>query len=67
MCQVDKEHKILARWIDLSVEKLLRSNPEISIKEVSVEILSRIYRAAVKKIEARFSKEGKTHKMNATR
>ena len=36
MYRADKEHKILAWWIDLSIEKLSRSNPKISIEEVSV-------------------------------
>ena len=36
MYQADREHKILAWWIDLYVEKLSRSNPKILIEEVSV-------------------------------
>ena len=59
MCRVDREHKILAQWIDLSVEKLSRSNPEISIKEVSVKILSRSYWGCRKEV----FRGGKTHKM----
>ena len=59
MCWADKEHKILARWIDLSVKKMLRSNPEISIEEVSIEILLRSYRACRKEV----FQGGKTHKM----
>ena len=35
--------------------------------QATVEMLPRRYRAAIKKTEARFSKGGKTHKMNATR
>ena len=57
MCRADRE--ILARWINLFVKKLSRSNLEISIEEVSVDILSRSYRG--------YRKEdfqgGKTHKM----
>ena len=41
MYQADKEHRNLAQWIDLVVEKLSRSNPEISIKEICVELLSK--------------------------
>ena len=59
ICQTDKEHKILARSIDLSVEKLSRSNLEISIEEVSVQILSKSYRGCRKEI----FHGGKTHKM----
>ena len=59
ICQIDKDHKILARSIDLSVEKLSRSNPEISIEEVSVEILSRSYQGCRKEV----FQGGKTHKM----
>ena len=59
MCWADKEHKILARWIDLSVKKMLRSNPEISIEEVSIEILLRSYQACRKEV----FQGGKTHKM----
>ena len=55
MCRADREHKILARWIDLSFEKLSRSNPKISIEEVSVEKLSRMQKRG-------FSR-GKTRKM----
>ena len=35
--------------------------------QATVEMLPRRYRTAIKKTEARFSKGGKTHKMNATR
>ena len=35
--------------------------------QATIEMLPRRYRAAIKKTEARFSKGGKTHKMNATR
>ena len=59
ICQIDKDHKILARWIDLSVEKLLRSNPKISIEEVAVEILSKSYRGCKKEV----FQGRKTHKM----
>ena len=59
MCRPDREHKILARWIDLFVEKLSRSNPEISIEEVSVEILSRSYWGCRKEV----FQGGKTFKM----
>ena len=34
--------------------------------QVAVEMLSRRYQAAIDKVEARFFKGGKTHKMNAT-
>ena len=59
MCWADKEHKILARWIDFFVEKLSRSNPEISIEEVFVEILSKSYQGCKKEV----FQGGKTHKM----
>ena len=67
MYRENKEHRNLARWIDLAVEKLSMSNPKISIEETCVELLSRRYRAVVEKTEVRFSKGEKTHKMNATR
>ena len=67
MYRADREHKNWARWIDIVVKKLWRSNLEISIEETCVELLSRRYRAAIEKTEARFSKGEKTHKMNATR
>ena len=35
--------------------------------QATIEMMSRKYRAAVEKTKARFSKGGKTHKMNATR
>ena len=50
MCRPDREHKILAQWIDLSVEKMSRSNPEISIEEVFVKILWRSYRGCKKEV-----------------
>ena len=70
MCRADREHKILARWIDLSVEKLSRSNLEISIKEVSIEILSRRYWEITQKsrwIEnlSRICQEDKKHRKNS--
>ena len=42
MCRANREHKILARWIDLSIEKLLRSNLEILMDQETVKMLSRI-------------------------
>ena len=35
--------------------------------QAAIDMLSRMYRATVKKTEARFSKGGKTHKMNVIR
>ena len=59
MCQANREHKILARWINPSIEKLSRSNPKISIEEVSVKILSRSNQGCRKEV----FQGGKTHKM----
>ena len=67
MYRANKEHRNLALWIDLDVKKLSRSNPEISIEETCVKLLSRCCRETVEKTEARFSKGRKAHKMNATR
>ena len=67
MYLADREHKNWARWIDIDVKKLLRLNPEISIEETCVKLLSKRYRATVEKTEAKFSKGGNTHKMNATK
>ena len=72
MYQADREHKILAQWIDLSVKKLSRSNPEISMDWDSVKIcrdkkkerLDR--RDFVEKLSSlkkrSFSKKGKIHR-----
>jgi len=59
ICRANREHNILAQWIDLSVEKLSRSNLEISIEEVFVEILSKSYRGCKKEV----FQGGKTHKI----
>ena len=59
MCREDREYKILARWIDLSIKKLSRLNLEISIEEVSIEIPLRSYRGCRKEV----FQGGKTHKM----
>ena len=42
MCRANRGHKILARWIDLSIEKLLRSNLEILMDQETVKMLLRI-------------------------
>ena len=53
MYRADREHINLAQWIDLAVEKLLRSNPEMSIEETYVELLSRCCQEAIEQLSRR--------------
>ena len=50
-----------------SVEITKRRLDRKNLCQVAVEMLSRRYQAAIDKVEARFFKGGKTHKMNAKR
>ena len=56
MYREDREHKNLSQWIDLAVEKLLRSNLEILLEEICFELLSRCYREGIEQLSRRKSK-----------
>ena len=50
-----------------AIEVKSRNLNRRNLCQATIEMMSRKYRAAVEKTKARFSKGGKTHKMNATR
>ena len=74
--QANRKQRNLARWIEVTVKKLLRRNPEISMDQESIKDLSRkekegsIEREFVEKLSSlkkrSFSIEEKHIKMNAT-
>ena len=51
--RASREHNKLAQWINLAVEKLLRSNLEILIEETYVELLSRCCRECIEQLSRR--------------